>query len=202
MVMSWHPTFRNHLRPLATLAGLTVLALATACRSTPEPPPGPILTRSLTVSRHVTSNLSAERADEILRDMTTVIQVSDAPGDMACPVEFVRGGEVEVFSLGTGSINGAADFAAVTAAPGTVKVVNQIHWCGACSPNILGCAPLGGDSMVVVMWQASQEGILWLHEYGHLQGLGHRDDPGAVMNSVIHPSHRSVDDVECAFFKP
>jgi hypothetical protein len=200
--MSWYQTLSSWLRPLAVSAGLVMLAFATACRTTPEPPPGPILTRSLTVSRHASSNLTAKRADEILRDMTTIIQVRDTRDDVACPVEFVRQGEVEVFGLGTGSINGAADFAAVTGLPGVVKVVNQIHWCGAFSPNILGCAPLGGDSMVVVRWQANLEGILWLHEYGHLQGLGHRDEAGAVMNSVIHPSHRSVDDVECAFFKP
>jgi hypothetical protein len=51
-------------------------------------------------------------------------------------------------------------------------------------------------------FQASWEGILWLHEYGHTRGLNHRDDdPNAVMNGSISSTRLWVTSSECTAYK-
>jgi hypothetical protein len=130
-----------------------------------------------------------------------MLRTRDGADDVACNVEFVREGEVTVLSTGTGTINTAQDFLAVNSAPGDVKVVNQINWCGGFAPNILGCTRLFGDSIIVVRHREDLAGILWLHEFGHAQGLDHRDSPTAVMKATIHPNLRQVNASECQSFR-
>lgn len=156
---------------------------------------------SLSIERHNTSNLDNNRSDAILRDMQSIITINDGPGDIACDVNFSRNGEVGVFNIGSGFINSESDFVAVNGLPGEIKVVNQINWCGGIAPNIIGCAPVPGVSFVVVRFDESQEGILWLHEYGHNKGLNHRNNPNAVMNGVIGPTHKRVNRQECDAFR-
>jgi hypothetical protein len=60
--------------------------------------PPPITTRQLTISRHNTAALTNAEADSILNDASTVLQVSDGPDDVACPVALVRSGDVGVFN--------------------------------------------------------------------------------------------------------
>ncbi len=105
-----------------------------------------------------------------------------------------------MFTAGNGVINSAADFQQALNQPGFVKVVNQINWCGAILPNVIGCAPVPGNSMVVVRFTAAREGILWAHEYGHTKGLSHRNDPNAVMNPVIGPTRLRVNSAECTAY--
>lgn len=145
--------------------------------------------------------LDEERADEILADMGGVLTMIDGPGDVACDVRFRRSGPVAAFSEGDGIINGEADFQQALGVLGEVKVVRQINWCGTFSPNIIGCAPVPGSSLVVVRFATDQEGILWVHERGHNQGLEHRTDTGAVMNPFIDVTHRRVNDAECRAYE-
>jgi hypothetical protein len=109
-----------------------------------------------------------------------------------------------VFTSGNGSINSQTDFDRIMGLPGHVKVVNQINWCGTIKPNVIGCAPTPAtpNSQVVVRYTPSQEGILWLHEYGHTRGLSHRNnDPNAVMNGLIAPTRLWVNSSECTAYK-
>ena len=146
-------------------------------------------------------SLSNTRAAAILSDMTTVLQVNDGAGDVAWNVRnFARDGNVTTFTAGDGSIDSSAEFSTVNGLPGHVKVVNQINWCGFLAPNIIGCAPVPGNSLAVVRITQSLEGILWLHEYGHNKGLSHRNDPNAVMNPTIGPTRRRVNATECAAY--
>ncbi|MCG3131870.1 MAG: hypothetical protein FLDDKLPJ_02680 [Phycisphaerae bacterium] len=151
----------------------------------------------LQISRHDLVSLTNNRADQILADMTTVARSNDGAGDIECDVEFQRDGDVTSFSLGDGSIDSEADFDAVNGQPGHIKVVDQINWCGGLAPGIIGCAPVPGDSLVVVRFTDNQEGILWLHEFGHNQGLSHRDVADVVMRSFIGVTHRRVNQPEC-----
>jgi hypothetical protein len=41
------------------------------------------------------------------------------------------------------------------------------------------------------------EAILWLHEYGHVKNLGHTDEFGNVMHSLIDTDHTMVHDWQC-----
>ena len=198
----------EHARGRAPLAGWLTMGLAVfvgeGC-STPRPQPDPVpqpgATHRLEVSRHVSTLLPAPRADEILTEMGRVLQTRDGADDVACNVEFVREGEVQILTVGTGSINTAQDFLAVNSAPGNVKVVNQINWCGGFAPNILGCTQLFRDSMIVVRYREDLEGILWVHEFGHAQGLDHRASSTGVMNATMDSNHRRVNSSECESFR-
>jgi hypothetical protein len=186
------------------MAGCLTLVLAsvavTGCstpRPDPNPMPQPLATHRIEISRHASVALPASRADEILAEMGDILRTRDGGDDVLCNVAFMRKGEIGELTEGTGSINSAQDFVAVNNAPGNVKVVNQINWCGGFAPNILGCTQLFRDSMIVVRYSADAEAILWLHEFGHSQGLEHRDGATAVMNAAFGPFHRRVDSAEC-----
>jgi hypothetical protein len=156
----------------------------------------------LQVRRFTTSSLTNADADRILADATTVLQTNDGPGDVACATVLVRDGDVTAFTEGDGSVDSAAEFNALIALPGHIKVVNQINWCGGLIPNVIGCAPVPGNSLSVVRFTPSLEGILWAHEFGHNKGRGHRnDDPNAVMNGTIGSTRLRVDAAECTAFQ-
>ncbi|MGE3310663.1 MAG: hypothetical protein AB7O66_11895, partial [Limisphaerales bacterium] len=158
--------------------------------------PNPIRTVQVTVHRHDTVALSNAEADRILADMGTVLQTSDASNDVATRVRFVRNGDVRVLPATVpASIQTAAQFNTLMGAGTGVKVVQRILWCGGPGGSIIGCAPVGNASvnLAVVRFTADQEGILWVHEYGHNAGLGHRTDDGnAVMFPSIAPNRRVV----------
>jgi hypothetical protein len=156
---------------------------------------------SLDVSRFNTSALNNGAADTILGDASTVLQTNDGAGDVACRVRLQRNGDVGTFGTGDGSIDTQAEFNAVNGLPGHVKVVNQINWCGAILPNVIGCAPVPGTSLVVVRFTAGLEGILWAHEFGHNKGLNHRADANAVMNGTINANRRRITSEECTAYR-
>lgn len=162
---------------------------------------GCLVTHDLQTRRYVTTPLTNARTDQILTDMGTILQNVDSPGDVACRVAFERDGNVTTFNTGTGSINSQADFQAVNGLPGNVKVVNQINWCGSLAPNIIGCAPVPGSSLVVVRYILNREGILWVHEFGHNKGLSHRNGITLVMNPTIGTTQRGINQAECDSYR-
>jgi hypothetical protein len=168
---------------------------------TPTGPAPATKVYSIQVSRHVTALLDEARADLILRDASAVLQVRDSPEDVVCPVELRRAGGVTTFTVSNGSVNSEADYRAILALPGQVKVVNQINWCGGFKANIIGCAPTPGNSLIVVRHALSEEGILWGHEFGHNRGLIHRVETTAMMHEAIGPDRRSVNEAECRAFQ-
>ena len=161
------------------------------------PPPSPPLSglSLLQVSHHNLLVFHDTVADSILTDASTVAQTNNGRGDVSCNVTLKRTGSITTFGAPS-FINSPADLDAVLALPGQVKVVQQINWCGGFAPNIIGCAPVPGTSLVAVRPPAD-EGILWLHEYGHNKGLNHRDDPTAVMNPTLTQSRTMISTEEC-----
>ena len=133
--------------------------------------------------------------------MGDILRTQDGSADVPCNVSFVRDGAVGTFAVGSGSINSSGDYSAVNALPGNVKVVHRINWCGGLIPNILGCAPVPGDSFVVVPFSADQESVLWVHEFGHTRGLSHRAGANLVMNGAIGPMNRRVNEQECSAYR-
>ena len=150
--------------------------------------------------RHSSVALTDADADRILRDMGTVLQNSDSPADVATPVQFVRNGPVRVLpATVAGTIQTQAEWNALMSAGTGVKVVQAIRWCGGPGGSIIGCAPVGNPTVnfAVVRFTANQEGILWVHEYGHNAGNGHRTDDGrAVMFPSIGVDHNVVNGTE------
>ncbi len=168
----------------------------------------PLIQHLRQVRRFTTSSLPQEAADKILTDATVVLQAFDGPDvvsrdDVACPVNMLRNGPVSTFATGDGSIDSQAEFNTLMGIAGHIKVVNQINWCGALIPNVIGCAPVPGNSLAVVRFTRRLEGILWVHEFGHNKGLGHRDVPNAVMRPFIGITHRRITAGECnAYLTP
>ncbi len=161
-----------------------------------------LVSHNLQVSRFTTAAMTDPDVDRIFADASTILQVNDGPGDVACPVGFTRSGTVTTFSTGDGSIDSATEFNSVIGLPGWVKVVNQINWCGSLAPNIIGCSPVPGNSLSVVPFTPALEGALFVHEFGHDKGLNHRnDDANAVMNGVIGPTRRRINAAECTAYQ-
>lgn len=161
-----------------------------------------VVTHRLQVRRFTTTTLSNADADRILTDATTVLQTNDGTGDVACGVAMARDGDVTVFTTGDGSIDSNAEFNTLIGLPGHIKAVNQINWCGGLIPNVIGCAPVPGNSLAIVRFTPSLEGILWAHEFGHNKGLSHRnDDSNAVMNGTIASTRLRITSAECNAFR-
>jgi hypothetical protein len=156
--------------------------------------------RPLEVSRFNTATLTDADADRILDDSTRVVWRNDGAGDVSCSARLYRRGNVTAFNNGNGIINSQADFNTINGLAGRVKVVNQINWCGGLIPNVIGCAPVPGNSQVVVRFTANQEGILWAHEYGHTRGLNHVTGATSIMNGTIGTTHTMLTQTECGSF--
>jgi len=163
-------------------------------------PPATIRTVQVTVQRHSSVALSDADADRILNDMGTVLQSGDSPADTPTAVRFVRNGPVQVLPANVaGTIQTEAQWNTLMSAGTGVKVVGAIQWCGGPGGSIIGCAPVGNPTvnLAVVRFTANQEGILWVHEYGHNAGNPHRtDDTRAIMYPSIGPDHNVVNATE------
>jgi hypothetical protein len=169
-----------------------------------NPPPASGRTVQVTVQRHSTVALSDAEADRILGDMGTILQSDDSPEDVATPVRFVRNGPVQVLPANIpATIQTEADLYALLDAGSGVKIVQAIQWCGGPGGSIIGCAPVGSPTvnLAAVRFTANQEGLIWVHEYGHNTGLPHRtDDPRAVMYPSVGVDHNVVNAAESASY--
>lgn len=115
--------------------------------------------------------------------------------------------------LPDGDIFSPPDFDAVIALnPPGVKIVENIYWCGVLG-QVSGCSPTPGRSMIVdrlckqredgtTICFPGLEGALWLHEFGHNQGLPHRS-PGerAVMEPNISSFNDRLNKCECLKYR-
>jgi hypothetical protein len=166
-------------------------------------------TYSASVSVHHTlPELTADQVKKILTDASKLLQKdprhSETDDDVKCNVTFTLKGAVGTFGAeDTPAIVGRSDLDAVhrvrSGADGDfhVKVVNKIlNFCrfpGSAGFN--GCAfPPNFRSIIVVHPKMHIDRLgrplatfpdhrLWAHEFGHLTGLGHRDDLRALMTS-------------------
>jgi hypothetical protein len=154
------------------------------------------------VARHDTAALTNARADQIMADMGTVLQVNDGPGDRNCEVAFDRQGNVTQFTLTDGDIDTFLELGAVFALPGNVKVVDNVDWCaGTLNPSFIGCGQTPGLSFIVERFTANLEGILWAHEYGHNAGLGHNGNSNFLMFASIGNNRLRVTEAECDAYR-
>ncbi len=129
----------------------------------------------------------------------TVANMSDGIGDTACSLNFkIKPGEIPTFD-DPQIIRDRIDLDNLNDKYEGVKVVKHIWWCGDDLWSYDGCHKDGG--IVVVRTTPSREGILWLHEIGHLCGLGHRDQQFAVMNPIIQPMNKNLNPDECARYR-
>lgn len=80
------------------------------------------------------------------------------------------------------------------------KVVDVLDYCSGFNVNIVGCAPVPGDGVLVERLSGSSaffEGLLWVHEFGHNTGLGHNPSGGYIMSGSLTSGNTRLTAGEC-----
>ncbi len=155
-----------------------------------------------TVANHVDapSKVTAAQADQIAARASGVAQTADFPDDVACCTVFVRGGTVGTFGTagdGHDTIDNDNELQTVlNVSTARIKVVRVINSCGGPGTNIIGCSYTPGFGMAVVR-VSSNEGILWLHEYGHNAGLDHVNQSNNVMYAFLASTAEGLNQGQC-----
>lgn len=154
---------------------------------------------SLKITRHVDQPLTESELDTIFAVATSLIQRQDFEcPDMACPVTFGRSGPIDTFDVGSTVITSESALDDAFDVPGDIKVVSSmVGVCGISAMDdtavILGCAFASGS--VVIVREADPD--VWAHEWGHVQGLDHRDNcPRNLMHSFELQTN-AVNEGEC-----
>lgn len=135
-------------------------------------------TFSLRVARQVDQPLSASFVDATLAEASTILQVVDSVcPDVATPVTFARNGDIDTFDVAPAVVTTEAQLDDIFRYPADLKVVTMmVGVCGTFRPGnlavVLGCG-VAGDSAVLTRDAPTD---VWAHEWGHVQGLPHRDD--------------------------
>ena len=155
-----------------------------------------------TAANHVDvpSKVTATQVDQIAARASSVAQTADFPEDVACCAGFVRGGAVATFGTagdGHDSIDNSTELQTVLdQRVARIKVVRVINYCGNPGTNIIGCSYTPGFGMAVVR-VSSNEGLLWLHEYGHNAGLDHVNQSNNVMYPFLVGTALGLNQAEC-----
>jgi len=157
-------------------------------------------THNLQYARHNSVTFTNADADRISSAATSLLLSKDSPSDVACNVTFRRSGNVRVFSNTDGIIDNVQEFVSVESTVGDVKVVRAINWCSSIGAGIIGCARVPGSSLLMVRFTQNQEGILMAHEFGHNQGLNHRNGTNNLMHPSIGTTRLGVNQAECSAF--
>ncbi len=147
------------------------------------------------------ASLGVNVVNSILTGSNAVAISNDTP----CNTNLkLKGGEVGIFE-GPQIIRSRTDLDSLNNRLSGVKVVNEIWWCEGDEDEIWSYVGCEKDKGIVVVRthpeDPSNEGVLWLHEIGHSFGLEDRDEPLAVMNSIIEPTNTKLNSSECANFQ-
>ena len=185
------------------------------------------------VTKYFDSEISIEDAKTILTQAENVAREGNknpmAGGDVACNIRFEVKATSETLGtfgtlgnpllstpaalaldcLGNGEICSEFDFYAVAANNSSeVKVVNDIRWCNFPRAGVAGCTDKNFSMVVRRMCEEPDqcpvlEGISWLHEFGHLQGLYHRRDDSepAVMKDTFTSHDVGLNACECLKYR-
>jgi hypothetical protein len=139
----------------------------------------------LTFARHVNQPISDARVDRILAEAGGLLASVDSEcPDVHSPATFTRLGGVSAFTDGSSVLTAESQLDAVFAVNADFKIVTfMVGVCGAPAGNdaavVLGCAATAGS--VVIVHDAPSD--VWAHEWGHVQGLQHRND---CARNVMH----------------
>ena len=179
-----------------------VAAVAVAASTIVSAQPPQVHELDIAVYAPIASGVTNRVVDPIITEMGRVLSMPDSPADVECDVAFERPRAIVTFETGDGSINNTDELDAIFAESGEVKIVPFIYWCGRAIV-ALGCARIGGDSMIVSisMLEVGGGGVVWAHEFGHMAGLDHRNGNAFLMDEGFDASQRSINVRECERFR-
>jgi hypothetical protein len=140
-----------------------------------------LTTHPLTVSIHksLEGQVTPNDVEQIFALASDLLQKNGN----SCRVGFKLKGKVTTFTSAPASIDNEADLELVHRVPAQVKVVRHINYCiKGPDYGLFGCAwrPNNLPKTVIVstdMMGFGMEQMVFAHEYGHVTGLPHRDDP-------------------------
>lgn len=197
--------------PPAALPGPGAVAIA------PAPPPEPSATLAiqdtstrshanrLTYANHpdAPQKMTDARLDQVLADASLRAGAGNYDDDTACCISVVRSGTAATFGAsgdGLDVIDSDIEMNTVLQnRAARVKVVRTINYCGGQGTNIVGCAYSPGFGMALVrLTSLGGEAVLWIHEYGHNTGLGHRGDSRFIMYATDFGTNNLLQSDECA----
>jgi hypothetical protein len=158
---------------------------------------------TLTVSIHadLLPKLTQTAVEKALAGASALLN----PPKNQCDVTFKLRGPIKPFAPGTPKkISNEDDLEAVHREDADVKVVEKIAFCMGRPGTFIGCAwrRNGPKTMIVALQPASRRHIVWAHEFGHVAGLQHRADPGALRTPCdIFFDHVKITPEECDCFR-
>lgn len=170
-------------RTACGMAVLTcVIAFVPACdfQSLPSviPSEPDSLIHHISVARHEDVFLSTGQVNTIFETCTGLLNSVEGPcPDVACPSILELDGRISTFDH-TGSVVTTEDeMDDLFEHPADIKVVSlMVGVCGVSDPDdttvVLGCAYTNGSAILT----ANAPPDVWAHEWGHVQGLPHRND--------------------------
>jgi hypothetical protein len=136
------------------------------------------VTHHLSVARHSDVALSASAVDAIFSEATNLLNtVQDECEDFACAATFSRDGDLVAFDDVDSVVTTDQEMDQLFDKSQDIKVVSlMIGVCGASGPDnstiVLGCAFANGSAILAEEAPAD----VWAHEWGHVQGLPHRNN--------------------------
>jgi hypothetical protein len=135
-------------------------------------------TFQITVARHVDQPLSEQRVNRVFSEDNALLLAADNEcPDVSCPVTFELSGSIDTFDNSSAIVTTEAQLDAIFDDPADIKIVSlMVGVCGSPSADdvslVLGCAFTGGTAVLV----QDAPSDVWAHEWGHVQGLPHRND--------------------------
>ncbi|EGD77109.1 hypothetical protein PTSG_07444 [Salpingoeca rosetta] len=128
--------------------------------------------------RAISDPFTSELVTNIADEMSAITIGAQASFDTACCVGFQNGGQGSPFGYegdGLSVVDNQQEADNVfNRNCGRVKAINALNYCGQPASNVIGCAPVGGDTQILVrLANYERDARLWLHETGHNVGLEH-----------------------------
>lgn len=150
------------------------------------------------VARHVDQPLSEQRVNRVFNEANAILLSDDNEcPDVSCPVTFERSGTIDTFDNSPAIVTTEAQLDAVFDNPADIKIVTlMVGVCGSPSADdvslVLGCAFTGGTAVLV----QDAPSDVWAHEWGHVQGLPHRNDCDRNLMHAFELETNAVNETE------